>query len=61
MKYNIMFRNGDGVTLEGNSHQTDENYLRIFGDGKHCMKLTAVFSWDAIVGFVIKEDSDGKR
>ena len=50
-EYHIMFRNGDGVTLKGSLLDYDENYIRVW-DGT---TLVAVFSWNAIVGFIKEE------
>ena len=52
-RYNIMFRNGDGVSLTAIAHNSDGQYLKIC-DAKG---ILAVFSWEAIVGFVVKEDT----
>ena len=59
-RFNIMFRNGDGVTIEGDIFQNDESYLRIWrsnpvANGEVKSVLVAVFSWDAICGFIIEE------
>jgi len=53
MRYNIMFRNGDGVTLKADSHKIDQNQLVLWNG----MNLVAVFSWEAIVGFTITEEN----
>jgi len=50
-EYHIMFRNGDGVTLKGSLLDYDENYVKIWNG----IKLLAVFSWEAIVGFIKEE------
>ena len=60
-RYNIMFRNGDGVTIEGDIFQNDDGYLRIWRstpveNGEIKSVLVAVFSWDAICGFIIEEE-----
>lgn len=59
--YNIMFRNGDGVTIEGDVFQNDEGYLRIWRSNPVVPRekksvLVAVFSWEAICGFIIEEE-----
>ena len=56
-RYNIMFRNGDGVTIEGDEIQNDDGYLKIWGrKPSGGTKVVAVFSWDAICGFIIEEE-----
>ena len=53
--FNVMFRNGDGVSLRGKAARSDGKELIIVDD----RRVIAVFFWEAIVGFVIKEDEDG--
>ena len=50
-EYHIMFRNGDGVTIKGSILDNDNDFIRIWKG----TTLVAVFSWEAIVGFIEEE------
>ena len=55
-RYNIMFRNGDGISIHCKEHTIDEHFLTLWGE----RSVVAKFHWGAIVGFTITEDGDGK-
>lgn len=50
-RYNIMFRNGDGVSLKADVLRDDKMFVFLWKNEK----MIAAFSWDAIVGFTITE------
>ena len=49
--YHIMFRNGDGVTIKGDALAYNDGFITIW-DGK---KKIAMFSWEAIIGYIVEE------
>ena len=51
-RYNIMFRNGDGVSLKADVLRDDKMFVFLWKNEK----MIAAFSWDAIVGFTITEE-----
>lgn len=52
--YNIMFRNGDGISIHCKEHTIDERFLTLWGE----RSVVAKFSWAAIIGFTITEDEE---
>lgn len=55
--YNIIFRNGESISLQGDVIRDDKMILYLWKGEK----MVAAFSWDAIAGFTITEGAENDK